>query len=314
MRILRRLFQIVSLLVLAQFLVFVVHGTEISREEVSISLGKSTSVDITLFYRELTSDKLSYLVPYNVQKFIASDSFGRLNCEIRILNIGTEFICIPTFKENYSVKLSFQTKDLVSQKDKIERFEYQHSIVDPTKLYAVKLILPEGYVIFKENDSSVIPIDPPTGIIGSTGRQITIDWTDAKVVLGTTLHFRAYYEKIGFFGNFPIFVFIPLGVIFAIVIVFFIINNKRTLRKNSGSIASLMPALTDDEKQILEFLIKKDKKSTQRNIVRELNLSKAKASRLIHNLEKRDLIKKTKRGRTNLIVIEREIGKLDSTS
>jgi uncharacterized membrane protein len=72
-----------------------------------------------------------------------------------------------------------------------------------------------------------------------------------------------------------------------------------------------MPALTEDERNVLQFIISKGKKCTQKEIVKALDLSKAKASRLIQNLEKRNLIKKRKKGRTNIITIEREVGKFE---
>ncbi len=304
----RRLFQIVSFLLIFQFLIVVGHSTEILKEKAEITVNKYASARVTLVYRELSTEKISYLVPYHVQNFKAFDSKGKLNCDIRTLNIGTEFLCDPHARENYTVTLSFTTKEMISFKDKILKLTYQHSVVDPTKFYSVKVILPEGYVVYKSNESDFSSIDPSTGVIGSTGRRITVEWKENKVKLGKTLYFSVYYERVGFLGNFPAQALIPISAIIIISAFFTYRSHLRNVKKKEGSISVLMSALTDDEKRVLQFVIQHDKKCTQKEIVKELNLSKAKASRLICDLEKRDLIKKAKHGRTNIITIEKETG------
>ena len=313
MSFLSKLFQIVSILIIFQFLIVLAHSTEILREEAQINVNKYANIQINLVYRELSTEKISYLVPYKVQNFRAYDLNGKLNCDIRVLSIGTEFLCDPNSRENYSVTLSFTTKDIISSKENVMKLSYEHGIVDPTKFYSVKIVLPEGYVIYKNDEEpNFKPIDPTTGVIGSTGRRITVEWKENEVKLGKTLYFTVYYEKLGFLGNFPVQALIPITAIILISLFFAYKSHKKNLKKREGSIAALMPVLTEDEKQILQFVIQHNKKCTQKEIVKGLDLSKAKASRLIYNLEKRNLIKKVKRGRTNLIIVEKETGDLQA--
>jgi len=65
----------------------------------------------------------------------------------------------------------------------------------------------------------------------------------------------------------------------------------------------LTKILTVDEKKVIAALRKGEK--TQAQLTRELGFSKAKLSMLLEKMQKRGLLKKVKRGRTNIVVLKK---------
>jgi len=64
--------------------------------------------------------------------------------------------------------------------------------------------------------------------------------------------------------------------------------------------------LTPDEKSVINALKNKDS-ITQADLCRKLDFSKAKLSMLLEKMQKRGLVKKIKRGRTNLVVLKKKL-------
>ncbi|MDY6774162.1 MAG: MarR family transcriptional regulator, partial [Candidatus Nanohaloarchaea archaeon] len=77
------------------------------------------------------------------------------------------------------------------------------------------------------------------------------------------------------------------------------------------TIASVFPVLKEDEKEVMRYLIDSEGEAEQREIVDNLDYSKAKISRLVSDLEERNLVEKEKRGRVNVVKLTREIGDIE---
>ncbi|MBM3247056.1 hypothetical protein FJZ17_00755 [Candidatus Pacearchaeota archaeon] len=95
-------------------------------------------------------------------------------------------------------------------------------------------------------------------------------------------------------------VWILLGIIILIVVAYILFKyQKKRKTKN------LDKHLLDIERKMLEELRKADRQEMwQRNLQKNLGLSKAKTSRLIRNLESRELVEKIPFGNTNKIVLK----------
>ena len=65
------------------------------------------------------------------------------------------------------------------------------------------------------------------------------------------------------------------------------------------------PLETDEYEQKLLELIQKEKRMTQKEIRKHFNLSEAKISLLITELEHKQKIEKIKKGRSNIIIIKK---------
>ena len=67
----------------------------------------------------------------------------------------------------------------------------------------------------------------------------------------------------------------------------------------------IIPILTDNERKIVEILLREKKEVNQRSIVRETDYSKSKVSRILRNLESRGLVERSRKGRTNMVKFKR---------
>ncbi|MCK5107987.1 MAG: hypothetical protein KAQ83_04635 [Nanoarchaeota archaeon] len=92
--------------------------------------------------------------------------------------------------------------------------------------------------------------------------------------------------------------FIPLIIL--IIFILFRMKSKAYQRKNLPKTDSNVPA---DLQEIYTF-IKKQKRATQKELRKQFPLSEAKISLMISDLEQRNLIKKLKKGRGNIIIIK----------
>ena len=68
-----------------------------------------------------------------------------------------------------------------------------------------------------------------------------------------------------------------------------------------GDLAAVMATLTDKEKSILKGLLQRGGRMTQRDISYETDISKSSLSGILTSMEKRKLITKREKGRTNII-------------
>jgi hypothetical protein len=157
---------------------------------------------------------------------------------------------------------------------------------------AIRLNLDNGYVI---GEDGAYPSDYK---IETDGQTISLVWSLENVkasepvaVFVNIRNLQKGYSWIWFVVGF---------IILAVLVYFFIIFSvKKRKTKN------LDKHLLDEERKLLEELRKADRNEMwQKNIQQKLELSKAKTSRLIRNLESRKLIEKISFGNTNKIVLK----------
>ena len=91
-------------------------------------------------------------------------------------------------------------------------------------------------------------------------------------------------------------------VIIAIIVMsalVYIIRKKKSPKKTQEQ-----PIIANDLEKVIAVLKRKDNRATQKEIRKELNLSEAKVSLMIADLESQGKIRKIKQGRGNIIVLE----------
>lgn len=90
------------------------------------------------------------------------------------------------------------------------------------------------------------------------------------------------------------------GVIASLMVFVF----KRYTSERSMHLALM--TLTEDERKVLEAIIKADGKAYQDKLRRELDMSKSKLSALVSNLERKHAITKERYFRTNILKLSKE--------
>lgn len=82
-------------------------------------------------------------------------------------------------------------------------------------------------------------------------------------------------------------------------------NSQEPEKRNFSRI--ILKALTGDEKKTVEIILNNDGRILQNELVNSLDFSKAKVSRILINLEKRGIVRKSKYGLTNCISLADDI-------
>ncbi|MFH1801469.1 MAG: MarR family transcriptional regulator [archaeon] len=128
------------------------------------------------------------------------------------------------------------------------------------------------------------------------------------------ISFTAFYTKENFSSvcgcKLPIWVIIisisSFGM-FAGSLIYYLLNKNLFEEKKDikNSISKILNFLGEDEKKVLEFIINNFGEVHQSKISKELKINKVRLSRTINRLEKKQIIKKEKKGMTNLIILER---------
>ncbi len=287
-----------------------VSASLVSEEEV-IELGEPTEISLTKNFVNITSSQVSVAIPqaYEPENIRGYSEDEELECNYRE-TWGKEIIChVPEDPpENYSVTIEYETPSFTESVDGYNVFEYQKRVLVPTEEYSLEVILPEGSGIISGDD--IGPYYPEDSVTGSEGRRIFIRWDLEDISLGETYDFVVRYQELEVLRNlFPVDIR-TLGIIVALIVaISFSLYFK--FKRKEETIASILPLLKEDEKKVLMEIIENGGECEQRKLVQELDYSKAKISRLVKDLEERNLLKKIKEGRKNRLVLKKEIGDLD---
>lgn len=273
-------------------------ASQVETHDVNINLAKDGTghFKVLIKYSLLTTDKVYYLVFAKVLSIKGEDNKGLMECNLEKQVYGTQIMCIPNTNvtSNYTVKLEFDASELTAQiADKIS-FGYRYTVSDPTTLFRFGLRLPEGMGLVNATQ----PFSPTNATIGSTGRQVTLDWDAFLPELGKTYSFQVVYEPL--FGI-PIsydYLYGVLAIVVLLIIYFWRIRKPSAAERAQ----TILSVLNEQEKRVLEVIMEKDG-IKQRDIVKATAFSKAKVSRIIADLEKRGILKKEPIGRTNKIFV-----------
>lgn len=296
-------------LVLLAFLLVVpmVSATSIQHENITVELGETDSMTVERVYGDITANRISYLVlgEYSPQDLSVNDSKGELDCEVDVLSDGKEILCTPRKKGDYSVEITFEG-DFTSAENGGQVFSYTNRVFVPTDRVSARVFLPEGYGIIESGNAYT----PDEAEVGSRGRRIFLRWDSDDVSIGDATTYSVNYEKLGVFESLAL---RHLTAALALAVVVLALSLVYLRRKYGGekTIASVFPVLKDDEKEVMRYIIDNEGEVEQREIVANMDYSKAKISRLVSDLEDRSLVRKEKKGRVNVVELAREIGDVE---
>lgn len=292
-----------------------VSATQLQGEELRFDVSGEgpANATVTRHYDTITSDKLSYLVPskYDPRQLQAWDEQGRLDCTVETLDIGKELLCDPRERKDYTVNIRYFGDFTTRQEDRFT-FSYVKQVLTPTKNVRMRVVLPEGYGLQQSSDS---PYVPPAAV-DTEGRRIFVHWQDTSPSIGDTTHYTVRYEKLGALERMSPGTAAGIAVIALLVVA----GTGLYLRRNDNgsqsadTIAAIFPVLKEDEQLVLRYLIDNDGEAEQRDIVQNVDYSKAKISKLLSDLEDRSLVEKQKQGRVNIVTLARDVGELNGDS
>jgi len=287
-----------------------VSAASIASAEEVIDLGDPTTVMIELNYTELTSEKVWFLIPssHHPNNLRGFDRQGEIDCRFTSQGAFKEIECDPRDRGEYYVRINYTTPEPSSRAGSRLEMKHIRRVVDNLGSYRLRVILPEGYGLVESGDeASFSPDDARTG---SEGRRIFIEWAEKDTTIGDRLEYTVEYQELEVLRDiFPGYYAAVLAVlvILAAVLGYLYVRKQRS----RDTIAALMPVLKEDERNVLRFMVTQDGECEQKDLVDNLDYSKAKISRLVKDLEERNLIEKIKEGRKNRLVLKKDVGDLD---
>ncbi|WP_414837996.1 helix-turn-helix transcriptional regulator [Candidatus Nanosalina sp. VS9-1] len=295
--------KIFALLALILF-VSTASATDIVREDVTVDLADST-VDTDVVVGDLTSNAFIYITSTDISDVNATLEGEEMNCSTREIALGSEIRCETDRKSNFTVHLNYQVEDLIEYQGKTNIFRYQHPIYRPTDEYDLEVILPEGTALMNRENESQQVISPLGAETDTNGRRISVKW-HLEPDLGDTLSFYILYEDFTpseepAFQSYRELLIIILGLL-AIGLVAFLV--RRRLRREN--LSDEYPDLDEDEEEVLDILKESDGEYLQKDLVDELDYSKAKVSGIVSGLVDKGVIEKKKEGRSNKLVIPKK--------
>ncbi len=261
-------------------------------------INKETNVEIELNSLEKINFNFYLDFPKDVNeiKLIYDDNEEILETKKVELN---NFINIKKFASN--IKIQYNTKGFIEKTSK-NYFTTEVIPVMQTKKLNIKVILPETAVLDKPiTDKVSSSVYPNPSNIETDGKRIIINFN---------------YDNVNKFSEFPIFIvykftsnnliYILLGMIILILIILFLFKFKKKEKIKVKKIKQdIDKYLIGDEKLIINALKKKGGKCTQATLVTITGVSKASLSRLLNQLEARNIITKEQLGNKNLIILKK---------
>ncbi len=263
-----------------------------------ISLGDDKTAEwFAVFEYDANVTRSDY---YIISKIIgvevmADDKF--VECSVKSLELGTSIIC-----ENINAKkivYRFRSLDKVSDLQGLNMFRHRFSVTQPAERFSMTLKLPLGTAIVEKSKldgTGLKPFEPSWGQEGSDGRRIFVNWEAEKPSLGMTIDVSVIYERVVETSQI-LSLAIILSIAAALLFVIIIFRRKH--------VEDLMPILTESERKVMEILFKEKTGIDQRKIVKEMDFSKSKVSRIIQNLSSRGLIERERKGRANIIKLKK---------
>ena len=282
-----------------------------------VDMGSKNSVhetiEIFVEFGEIQENINFSLMPRisNLEVFLDDN---KINCEI-IEKVGVSdiscFFDKPAFGKHF-LKIDFDSSYPVFSLDKRLMFKSSYDPVIETKNFIFVLKLPLGHIIPQEpGKEKSFFVSPEPDNLYSDGQRILLNWQ--KKQLDEKFEVSVISEQLDEPFNLSMIILIFILII-AILLVFFYFKKKiktkqkkvKVSKKKKKSKTEILEGyLVESEKKVIDELRNADKKELwQKQLQLKTEFSKAKLSRVIRNLEARNIIQKTPYGNTNKIKLK----------
>jgi uncharacterized membrane protein len=263
--------------------------------DINLQEGDTTDWVVSLNYDENVT-RSDYYVLAKISSFEVYADGEPIQCSATEVGLGTSILCQNINTNN--IEYRFKAMDLISVRNELRIFKYKFPITQLTNNFTVTVKLPLGSFFAdpsKLKDTGLLPYEPGFGEQGSDGRRIFVKWYLDKPKVGDSIDASVIYEQV--IASYVL-ITVGAGVLILVIAAMMFLTRKRGIR-------NILPVLTDVERNVMEIVLR-EKKVDQREIIKECDFSKSKISRIIHDLEKRGLISRSRIGRRNQITLKKE--------
>ncbi|MCD6476572.1 MAG: hypothetical protein J7K26_00195 [Candidatus Aenigmarchaeota archaeon] len=227
------------------------------------------------------------IIPLLIFLLLMNTSYAQENYLYITMDMSNNVVDIDS---NYNVR-EFNIEDYINKIGNEYFFTFSYKSEYSFDNFKLKIVLPEESIISKNQDALIVsrPVK-----ISTDGRKIYLEWSKQ---LGKNEEFTAFvqYKAKKFELN-----YILIFIILILSLTSFFVGYKIKLFKKERFIRKIMPP---DEKKVFD-IIKREKEVTQDDIRRKLEWSKTKTSKIIRNLEIKELIVKKPYKKTNKLKIK----------
>ncbi len=289
------------LLVAFIFLLSPVYAASLKEWNVEITINDDGTADwiVSRMYND-TGGKQDYFLFSKITNLEVTADDVIIKCSVTE-DIGTTILC-----DNLSagkIVYKFRSLGLVNAIRDSKTFRHRFSMVQLLDKFYLKIKLPLGAVIVESSKlegTGIKRFEPSWGREGSDGRRIFVEWIANEPKLGETYDVSVVYEGLAREqpANIPITIIIVVIAALAVIFTFFIFRYRTPMK-------DILPVLTEGERKVIKIVMS-EKEVDQRKIVKELDFSKTKVSRIIRDLANRGLVEKTPKGRTNIIRLSKK--------
>lgn len=283
------------------------YATNIDFEKITFYLYENftTKAIIHVNFTDITTYNISYFVLGDIENLKVYDEKGELNCKTNKEKIGTEISCYKRNDDQVNASLTFIFYlSAITPRQNYMLFSYALPVIYPTKELKVEVYLPEGTVVV--NSENFETITPKPTSIGSDekGRRFKIEWVFDGAELGKTYTFNIYYELKAMISNqskrriYYIFgISTLIAIIFMIIILYYYIKKQKEEK--------IIEVLIEDEKKVIDAIKELGEGCKQKDVVKYTGFSKAKVSRIVEELKKRNVIEVEKVGKHNKLYLKK---------
>ncbi|OQC52273.1 MAG: hypothetical protein BWX56_00408 [Euryarchaeota archaeon ADurb.Bin023] len=206
-----------------------------------------------------------------------------------------------TANELNSIKISYTSLDSIEKRKK--DFIYVRELVYPNvKNLIFRIKLPLAYGINNEDISSIIP--EPT-YLQSDGKRIIVLW-EMKSPQTPTM-FRVKYNSLVTNNKFDINIFVPFAIFSILLILSGILIFNKTYKNKESELKIPSSLLSEDERIICNILKNEGGTIKQKKLSNLTGFSKAKITKILTNLEKKEVITRDPIGRTFIVTLKKKI-------
>lgn len=208
-------------------------------------------------------------------------------------------------KDSKFIAISYETPDfLESAAKKFFIAEFENPLFSNS--VAIEARLPQGVFLDKPLSQGKSVYPDPSEVV-SDGQRIIVRWGFNDVNSGFKIPiFITYNTSLN-----PLYIVIPLILALSLTVYLFVRKLKTKTEVKEKIVSKPELHLKEEEKQLVRIITQKGDSVEQSTLVLISGLSKAKVSQLLKELEERDIVKKVKKGKKNIIILKSKLLDLD---
>lgn len=273
-------------------------ATTIEQEAVSVNL-ESSQVSTELKVEELTSSRLTYFTDHEIQDLSVTVDGRPLDCQVYSSDTNNQISCETDVKRNFTALIQYSSPDLVEKQGNTKIFKMQENFIRPTRNYSLELLLPRGDILATSNETEAV-VEPSYAQISTDGQKISVRWEESPT-LGSSREYRVVFQSTGVRNRLLERIGAAVIIMSLLVISYFVFRKLR-----EEDLESVYEDLGNDEKEVVDLLKENEGSMLQKDLVSQLDYSKAKISGTVSKLVEKDIIEKEKEGRSNRVSIMRK--------